>query len=72
MAAIGREIGLHQATVRKLVNACSVDDVITKTLQRAHVVDPYISYLHRRWNEGVRNAAQLYARSQNSVTQAAS
>lgn len=59
-AAIGRKIGLHQATVRKLVNARSVDDVITKTLQRAHVVDPYTGYLHRRWNEGVRNAAQLY------------
>lgn len=58
-AAIGRKLGLHQATVRKLVNARSVDDVIAKSLQRAHIVDPYIGYLHRRWNEGVRNAAQL-------------
>ncbi|MEW2128589.1 ISL3 family transposase [Streptomyces sp. NPDC007259] len=59
-AAIGRKLGLHQATVRKLVNARSADDVVAKNLQRAHVVDPYIGYLHRRWNEGVRNAAQLY------------
>ncbi|MGW2370704.1 ISL3 family transposase [Streptomyces sp. NPDC001667] len=59
-AAIGRELGLHQATVRKLVGARSADDVVAKSLQRAHVVDPYIGYLHRRWNEGVRNAAQLY------------
>ncbi|MGR8007620.1 ISL3 family transposase [Streptomyces hypolithicus] len=58
-AAIGRKLGLHQATVRKLVQASSVDAVITKTLQRAHKVDPYTAYLHQRWNEGIRNAAQL-------------
>jgi hypothetical protein len=50
-AAIGRKLGLHQATVRKLVNAPSADDVVAKSLQRAHVVDPYVGYLHRRWNE---------------------
>ncbi|MFE0517145.1 ISL3 family transposase, partial [Streptomyces sp. NPDC058964] len=52
-AAIGRRLGLHQATVRKLVNARSADDVVAKNLQRAHVVDPYVGYLHQRWNEGV-------------------
>ncbi|MDQ1005666.1 hypothetical protein QFZ82_000150 [Streptomyces sp. V4I23] len=35
------------------MNARSADDVIAKSLQRAHIVDPYIGYLHRRWNEGV-------------------
>ncbi|MCX4580806.1 ISL3 family transposase [Streptomyces sp. NBC_01571] len=59
-AAIGRKLGLHQATVRKLVGARSADDVVAKSLQRAHIIDPYIDYLHRRWNEGVRNATQLY------------
>jgi transposase len=59
-AAIGRKLGLHQATIRKLVNARSVGDVVAKSLQRTHIVDPYVAYLHRRWNEGVRNAAQLY------------
>ncbi|MGM9470150.1 hypothetical protein [Streptomyces murinus] len=59
-ATIGRKLGLHQASVRKLVNARSADDVVAKNLQRAHLVDPYVGYLHRRWNEGVRNAAQLY------------
>ncbi|WP_443079375.1 ISL3 family transposase [Streptomyces sp. P5-A9] len=58
-AAIGRKLGLHQATVRKLVGARSTDDVVAKSLQRAHLVDPYVGYLHRRWNEGVRYAAQL-------------
>ncbi|MFG3132550.1 hypothetical protein ACGFZU_33225 [Streptomyces tendae] len=59
-AAIGRKLGLHQATVRKLVSARSADDVVAKSLQRAHIVDPYVDHLHRRWNEGIRNAAQLY------------
>jgi transposase len=59
-AAIGRKLGLHQATVRKLVNAATVEDLTAKTLQRAHVVDPYTGYLHRRWNEGIRNATQLF------------
>lgn len=58
-AAIGRQLGLHQATVRKPVGACSADDVVAKSLQRAHLVDPYIGHLRRRWNEGVGNAAQL-------------
>ena len=59
-AAIGRKLDLHQATVRKLVNARTVDEVIAKTLQRAHIVDPYTGYLHHRWNEGIRNATRLY------------
>lgn len=59
-AAIGRELGLHQATVRKFAQARSVDDLIAKTEQRAHIVDGYTEYLHRRWNEGERNATQLF------------
>ncbi|WP_329460553.1 hypothetical protein [Streptomyces sp. NBC_01497] len=58
-AAIGRKLGLYQATIRKPVNTRSADDVVAKSMQRVHVVDPYIDYLHRRWNEGARNAAQL-------------
>ncbi|MFJ7494502.1 hypothetical protein ACIQZB_25485 [Streptomyces sp. NPDC097727] len=61
MAAIARKLGLHQATVRKLVDARSADVVVVaKSLQRTHIVDPYVGYVHRRGNEGVRNAAQLY------------
>jgi transposase len=58
-AAIGRELGLHQATVRKLVNA-TVDDLITKTERRAHLVDAYVPHLHQRWNDGERNATALF------------
>jgi len=71
-AAIGLKLGLHQVTVRKLVNARSADDVVAKSLQRAHVVDPYVSYLHRGWNEGMGNAAQLHRKMQNSAIPEAS
>nr|WP_277350206.1 ISL3 family transposase [Nonomuraea sp. FMUSA5-5] len=58
-AAIGRELGLHPATVRKLANAAEVDTVIAMSQNRASILDGYHEHLHRRWNEGIRNAAQL-------------
>lgn len=57
--AVSRETGLYIATVRKFADAGSVEDVLAKTVQRARVIDPYHEHLHRRWNEGVTNAAQL-------------
>ncbi len=59
-AAIGRRLGLHPATVRKFANAASVQDLTAKTEQRAHLVDDHVEYLHRRWNEGERNATALF------------
>ena len=58
--AISRKLGRHPATVRKFASARSVDDLIAKTEQRAHLVDPYNGHLHRRWHEGERNATQLF------------
>lgn len=65
-AAIGRKLGLHQATVRKLVTAATVDDLIAKTEQRAHLVDDYTAHLHQRWNDGERNATALFPRDQTT------
>ncbi|MGX7826091.1 ISL3 family transposase [Actinokineospora sp. 24-640] len=59
-AAVGRQLDLHPATVRKFANAASIDELIAKTEQRAHVVDAHIEYLHQRWNDGHRNATQLF------------
>ncbi|WP_204985350.1 ISL3 family transposase [Micromonospora globbae] len=59
-AAIGRKLGLHQATVRKFVNARSLADLTAVTEQRSHLVDPFTGYLHQRWNDGERNATQLF------------
>jgi len=59
-AAIARRLGLHPATVRKLVTARTVQELTAKTEQRAHLVDDHIEYLHQRWNEGERNATGLF------------
>ena len=59
-AAISRKLGLHRATVRKFATARSIDDLIAKTQQRTHLVDPYTGHLHQRWHEGERNATQLF------------
>ena len=59
-SAISRELGLHQATVRKYLNAASHAELTAVTEQRAHLVDDYVAYLHRRWNEGERNATALF------------
>ncbi|MGV9614414.1 ISL3 family transposase [Nocardia xishanensis] len=58
-AAIGRELGLHPATVRKFADAATVDPLIAKNQQRSSILDGYYEHLHRRWNDGIRNGAQL-------------
>jgi transposase len=58
-AAIGRRLGLHPATVRKFADAATVDSVIAKNQQRSSILDGHHEHLHRRWNEGIRNATQL-------------
>jgi transposase len=59
-ATIARRLGLHPATVRKLATARTLEELTAKTEQRAHLVDDHIEYLHRRWNEGERNATGLF------------
>jgi transposase len=58
--AIGRKLGLHQATVRRYLNAVTFTELTAVTEQRVHLVDEYVAYLHQRWNEGERNATGLF------------
>jgi transposase len=58
-SAIGRELGLHPATVGKFADAETVDPLIAKNQQRSSILDGYHEHLHRRWNDGIRNGAQL-------------
>ena len=48
----------------------TVEELIAKTEQRAHLVDDHLEHLHRRWNEGERNATGLFRRSPSSATRA--
>jgi hypothetical protein len=42
------------------LNAASFTELTAVTEQRAHPVDDYVAYLHRRWNEGERAATGLF------------
>jgi transposase len=59
-SAIGRKLGLHHATVRKYLNAATAAELTAVSEQRTHLIDDYVAYLHQRWNEGERNATQLF------------
>jgi hypothetical protein len=54
------ETGLAPGPSANSPTARSADDLIAKTEQRIHLVDPWTAHLHQRWHEGERNATQLF------------
>jgi transposase len=55
---IGRRLGMNRATVRGLVRAESFPERAPRQAPRR--TDQVIDYLQRRWNEGCRNAVQVF------------
>jgi transposase len=55
---IARRLGIHRATVRRLVNADSFPERAGRPARRS--TDPFREHLRRRWEEGCRNAARLF------------
>ena len=51
-------LGVDRRTVRRWTRACGFPE--RKEVHRKNAIDPYRSYLDQRWNEGCRNAAQLW------------
>ena len=56
--AIAKHLGINRDTVARYVQAGQLPE---RALRKyASRTDPHSDYLHKRWNEGCRNAAQLH------------
>lgn len=58
LRAIGRQLRLHRATVRRFARAESFPERAPRAVPRR--TDAVTEYLRRRWDEGCHNAARLY------------
>jgi transposase len=59
ISAISRSLHLDIQTVRRFAHASSLEELLTKTVERASVLDRFTAYLHQRWMQGCTDAAQL-------------
>ena len=60
--AIADRLGMHRSTVRRFVGAGTFPERAGRRYGRR--TDPFADYLKQRWDEGCRNAAQLFAELQ--------
>jgi len=58
-AAISRQLRLDPHTVRRFANATCVDELLTK-VSRQTILDEFMPYLCRRWNEGCTDGEALF------------
>jgi len=61
LRAIARELGVDRKTARRFAQAASSDEAVARAVSRPTVLDRYQPHLHRRWNQGYRDAAVLHA-----------
>jgi transposase len=59
-AQVSRELGLDPHTVRRYAATDDVSILINPRRTYATILDDYKTHLHRRWSEGITDAAQLY------------
>jgi hypothetical protein len=52
---------VDRKTARRFAQAVTPDDAVARAISRPAVLDHYQPHLHRRWNEGCRDAAVLHA-----------
>jgi transposase len=56
---IAEQLGAHRRTIRNFLRAESFPERQTPK-PRATLMDPFVEYLKKRWQEGCHNGAQLY------------
>jgi transposase len=61
LRAIARELGMDRKTARRFAHAATGDEAVARAISQPTVLDRYQPHLHRRWNQGCRDAAVLHA-----------
>ncbi|MEU9456984.1 ISL3 family transposase [Streptomyces sp. NPDC048277] len=59
ISAIAEALGLDRKTVRRYAHAAAPEDLPVGTGKRGNRVQPYLGFLHQRWNEGYTDAVRL-------------
>ncbi|MBT0774141.1 ISL3 family transposase [Kineosporia sp. J2-2] len=62
ISAIAEALGLDRKTVRRYAHAATPEDMVSdRAGQRSSRIDPFLPYLHDRWNAGCTDGARLFA-----------
>jgi transposase len=61
LRGIAREFGVDRKTARRFAHAVTGDEPVARAVSRPTVLDRYQPHLHRRWDEGCHDAAELHA-----------
>jgi transposase len=64
LGAISHELGLDRATVRRFAREPDVAQLLVKATSRESKLDPFKTFLHQQWNQGITDAAALHAELQ--------
>jgi hypothetical protein len=72
LGAICRRLGLDRTTVRRFARAATVDELLTKAVNRVSDLDPFIPHLTERFAAGGVAAVTLHAEIRARATPAAS
>ncbi|WP_323393578.1 ISL3 family transposase [Streptomyces jumonjinensis] len=59
-SSVARELGLDRRTVRKYARAHTWQEVVRRPPRKPSTLDPYLSYLQQRWDEGQHSAKILH------------
>ena len=64
LSAISRTLGLDRQTVQRFAREPDVAKLLVKATSRDSKLDPFKPWINQRWNEGITDAAALYAELQ--------
>lgn len=59
-SSVARELGLDRRTVGKYARARTWQEVMRRPLRKPSTLDPYLTYLRQRWDEGQHSAKILH------------